>query len=256
MDIIEINDAAKRHPWELARAKVLTGTLLGLMKHKHRLDIADIGAGDCFFASELSRIMEQSGIAADIVCFDTGYNDATKTVHGKNITKANSISESGDNVFDMVLLLDVAEHVENDRPFFEEINGLMKDSARILVTVPAFQRLFSAHDTYMRHHRRYSRKGLCDLMGGTGYKVEKCHYFFFSLFLIRWLQKSTSLKQASELDQSIASGWKFPETHIATKAAVWMLHVDFNVCAFLAGLNIYIPGLSVLAIAKKQENLD
>lgn len=256
MDIIEINHDAKRHPWELARATVLTRTLLGLTKHKQRLEIADIGAGDCFFASELSRILEKSGIAADIVCIDTGYNDATKTVNGKNITKANSISESGDNAYDMLLLLDVAEHVENDCLFLEELNGMMKDSARILVTVPAFQSLFSSHDTYMKHHRRYSRKGLCDLMDGTGYKVEKCHYFFSSLFLIRWLQKATSLKQARKLDQSIALGWQFPEKHIATKAAVWMLHVDFNVCAFLAGLNIYIPGLSVLAIAKKQEHRD
>jgi len=64
------------------------------------------------------------------------------------------------------LLLDVLEHVEDDRALAEAVVELMPRGARLFVTVPADMRLWSEHDISFGHFRRYDRRGFCALWDG------------------------------------------------------------------------------------------
>lgn len=84
--------------------------------------------------------------------------------------------------YDLVALLDVLEHVEQDREALASIAATLKPGGRILLTVPAFPWMWSAHDEVNHHKRRYTRKTLRGVIGGAGLKIEMLSWFNSLLF--------------------------------------------------------------------------
>lgn len=64
------------------------------------------------------------------------------------------------SAFDVILMADVLEHVEDDRAFLRDVVTNMQRGATLLITVPAHPWLWSSHDTALEHHRRYSAAAL------------------------------------------------------------------------------------------------
>ncbi|MDR2578426.1 MAG: hypothetical protein LBC70_06420 [Chitinispirillales bacterium] len=120
----------------------------------------------------------------------------------------------------------------------------------MLITVPAFQSLFSNHDVFLKHRRRYGRKQLLVLLRSCGLHVEKCHYFYSGLFFARWASLLLTKEKPVEKQTSIGE-WRFGEKHVITRIVRAILNIDFRVCAALAKLRIYLPGLSLLAVCRK-----
>lgn len=83
--------------------------------------------------------------------------------------------------FDVVSLFDVLEHIGEDDRALRNIAGMLKQSGRIILTVPAHQWLWSRIDELSSHHRRYDRKGLTSLLDSCGFDVVECRYFFTAL---------------------------------------------------------------------------
>lgn len=75
-------------------------------------------------------------------------------------------------------LLDVIEHVAEPVAALREWRLRMDPGARLVVTVPALQWAFSAWDTGLGHHRRYSRKCLRGCLEEAGFEVTTCDYLF------------------------------------------------------------------------------
>ena len=75
-------------------------------------------------------------------------------------------------------MLDVIEHIEDDRAALEAWRARMDPGARLVVTVPALRWAFSSWDTELGHFRRYSRRGLRRVMESAGFTVERCDYLF------------------------------------------------------------------------------
>lgn len=94
--------------------------------------------------------------------------------------------------FDFVFLLDVLEHIEDDAAFLREVTGLLHSHSKVLISVPAFQWLWSDHDRMCNHFRRYSKKYLIKLLESCGYKIEFCSYYSTILFPLVILQKIIS----------------------------------------------------------------
>jgi len=88
--------------------------------------------------------------------------------------------ESG--AYDLVTALDVIEHVEDDRAALQGLARCLKPGGRILVTVPAFPFLWSAHDVANHHHRRYTRATLKAAVEQAGLKLEFMGWFNSLLF--------------------------------------------------------------------------
>jgi SAM-dependent methyltransferase len=84
--------------------------------------------------------------------------------------------------FDLIGLFDVLEHVEDDQAALSALGTRLSDTGRILMTVPAFPWLWSAHDTRHHHFRRYTRQSLRQIADAAGLRVETSFYFNTTLF--------------------------------------------------------------------------
>jgi SAM-dependent methyltransferase len=84
--------------------------------------------------------------------------------------------------FDLIVATDVIEHIKNDKKEIIKISDLLKKDGHILITVPAFQILYSSKDISLKHYRRYSKNDLRDLLHKYFHEI-KFTYFNFFLFL-------------------------------------------------------------------------
>jgi len=83
---------------------------------------------------------------------------------------------------DVVLLLDVLEHLDDDVAALRTARRALRDGGRLVVTVPAYAWLWSGHDVVLGHRRRYTRPELIAAVGRAGFSVERCSYFNSLLF--------------------------------------------------------------------------
>ncbi|MDR2583639.1 MAG: class I SAM-dependent methyltransferase [Fibromonadaceae bacterium] len=235
MDLVEKTSNVNRHPWELSR----TQCLLNILKKNIINDVADIGAGDRFFTSKLLPF-----VSGTIYAIDTGYNEVSKIIDGihcfNDISKLPKLNCDG-----TILFMDVLEHIQNDTAFLNDVLDKMPAGGFVLITVPAFQFLFSEHDKFVKHSRRYNKKRLLALLNSQHLNVEKIHYFYTSLFFVRMV--SFLFKK---IKPAAVGNWNFSDKHIITRLIYAILNIDFRICAFFAKFNIYLPGLSLLAICK------
>ena len=84
--------------------------------------------------------------------------------------------------FDLVVALDVLEHIDDDLGALRSIHGMLKARGRVIATVPAFQFLWSVHDEKLHHKRRYRAPELVSRMEEAGFRPVHQSYFNFLLF--------------------------------------------------------------------------
>jgi len=93
-----------------------------------------------------------------------------------------------DEQFNVVIAIDVLEHVEDDGAAIREINRVTKKGGKVILTVPAFQMLWSRRDVQCHHHRRYLRDDFRSKVQKNGFRVLKSTYInlplFFPLFMM------------------------------------------------------------------------
>jgi len=84
--------------------------------------------------------------------------------------------------YDLVAVLDVVEHIQDDVAALKAMAECLKPGGKILITVPAHQWMWSAHDVVNHHHRRYSKAGLARVIRAAGLEPRKLGYFNSLLF--------------------------------------------------------------------------
>ena len=87
-----------------------------------------------------------------------------------------------DRTYHLIALLDVLEHVDGDEAALKSIADKLAPGGKILVTVPAYQWMWSAHDEAHHHKRRYSKRGLRAVAEKAGLKADRIGYFNSLLF--------------------------------------------------------------------------
>lgn len=79
--------------------------------------------------------------------------------------------------FDLVCATDVIEHLDDDVAALAGMRRVSKPLGRLLLTVPAYQALWSESDVQLHHRRRYSARRLSRAVGQAGWQVERMTYF-------------------------------------------------------------------------------
>ena len=149
--------------------------------------ILDVGAGSGFF----SRYLLSHSSAQEAWCVDVSYEgDADSCEAGKELYFRRSI-EFVDA--DLVLLMDVLEHVDDDVELLKEYAKKVPRGSRFLISVPAFQFLWSGHDDFLDHKRRYTLHQLKDVVASAGLRVKSGSYYFGMVFPI-----ATTLRLANK----------------------------------------------------------
>jgi hypothetical protein len=138
--------------------------------------ILDVGAGSGFF----SKMLLRETAATSAVCVDSGYTeDWSETHFGKTITfrRAGPVGDA-----DVVLLMDVLEHVDDDVGLLSGYAEPARSGTRFVVSVPAFSWLWSPHDEFLDHRRRYTLNQIVRVMSAAGLSPVAGFYFFAALF--------------------------------------------------------------------------
>lgn len=94
----------------------------------------------------------------------------------------------------------------------------------MLITVPAYQWLWSAHDVFLHHKRRYTARALRQVFNESGLHIDRITYFNTLLLaaLARLKDRIVSLKRSSgtgfplPLTNSIFYAIFFSERHMLT----------------------------------------
>jgi 2-polyprenyl-3-methyl-5-hydroxy-6-metoxy-1,4-benzoquinol methylase len=138
--------------------------------------LLDVGAGSGFF----SRHLLIEGGAQSALCVDVGYElSRDETVDGKPVLYRR---DCGPTDCDLVLMMDVLEHVDNDAGLVRHYAAKVPSGAHFLVTVPAFRFLWSGHDVFLEHKRRYTLPEIEATLRDAGLTIVKGAYFFGFIF--------------------------------------------------------------------------
>ncbi len=170
-------------------------------------EILDVGAGSGYF----SKALLQAGICEKAICVDTAYvTERTELQDGRRIEFVRDVTDVTQG---LILMMDVIEHVDDDVAFIRSYTDRMPRGAALLITVPAFQFLWSGHDVFLEHRRRYTLKALHRTIERAGLEVVRSRYFFSALFPLvcairlwgRLRLSSASFVPRSDL--RVHSGW-------------------------------------------------
>ncbi len=143
------------------------------------LPVADVGAGDGVFTRAIIRRFPGSVSRATLV--DSGYaSEETSLMDGVAVDRVRVLPSPLDAR--LILLMDVLEHVERDWEFLREVASCARPGTRFFITVPAFRLLWSKHDRYLGHFRRYRLAELVALCRGAGLVPRARFYFFATIF--------------------------------------------------------------------------
>jgi len=146
-----------------------------------------------------------------------------------------------------VTLLDVLEHVADDRRFLaEEVVPLVAPDGTLVVSVPAHPHLFSAHDTALHHERRYRRGELLERLDAH-FEVVETGPLFTSLLAPRAAQ--VALERLGRRTESRGVGaWEHGDR--LTRAVTGALRLDARAGRAAARRHLALPGLSVWAVCR------
>lgn len=166
------------HWWFMSRRKFLLRLIQSLRKQSPV--ILDVGAGTGGNLLALSNYGDAFGIdiseKAVAFCRERGL---------KNIIQCPAERiEYPDKTFDIIICLDLLEHVINPPEALTEMGRALKDDGRIIIMVPALRILWSQHDEALCHLRRYEKVSLTYDLVESGFRIEKMGYLFFTSFFI------------------------------------------------------------------------
>jgi SAM-dependent methyltransferase len=163
-----LGDQVKSHWYYRAKLAALTTTIADLGVKR----VLDIGAGSGFF----SRALLETTSASSATCVDLGYDcERDERVAGKPLAFRKSLAESD---ADVVLMMDVIEHVEDDVGIVKDYVDKVAPGTRFVVTVPAFMWLWSGHDVYLEHYRRYTLRQIEAVLVAAGLQIERGQYIY------------------------------------------------------------------------------
>lgn len=245
MDLSERSDAVRRHPWEVARSRFFR-SLVGRHTDAPALrSVLDVGAGDGWFAGELLADVPQE---CELVCWDINYTDEDlETTLGPRVRR---VTEAPDRPFDLVLLLDVIEHIADDAAFLERsVIPRLHQHSVLVVSVPAFQALYSDHDRALGHERRYRPAELHELLADRLDVVERGG-LFTTLLPARALSLVAE-RAGRQGSTDGVGGWRGGPA--LTSALTGALGADASAGAWLARHGVRTPGLSTWAVCRAKQ---
>lgn len=259
MDLKEAKNkkSENRHPWELARLEVVNRLLKTKLEslNANGGTLLDLGCGDTWFIENLSaRYPGIRFVAVDIAFTADMLSELRSKYEGSMISVYESLDEAADSIpkqVDVVLLLDVIEHIENDIEFLKWVQTFpfINHNTEFAITVPAYQWLFSAHDVFLDHYRRYTNSMLVQHINQADMKHSMVGYFFFSLYLARIL---VWMKEKILGRKKVTTGLvEWTGGSAVTSIIKGVLMFDFGISGTLRKLGIKIPGLSNYIICKK-----
>ncbi len=194
------------HWWYRGRRRIIRAELDGLPLPRPAR-ILDAGCGSGRTLEELADYGTVAGLELD--------PDAAQMARGRDLGEVvvGRVEEMpwDDASFDLITCLDVIEHTPDDGPALCELYRVTRPGGFLLVTVPAYQALWSLHDEANHHFRRYSRRSLRTAVTAAGWNV--CRISPFNSLLlapaaaVRIAQRRRGRGDAHTTDLDVGPRW-------------------------------------------------
>ena len=111
-----------------------------------------------------------------------------------------------DNCVDVVVALNVLEHIEDDRAALKQLHRILKPGGHAILEVPANQDLYDFYDKQLKHFRRYSLNELSDKSERAGFVLKNAsHLGFFVYPVFRFMKLRNKEKMKRINVQSVDS---------------------------------------------------
>lgn len=191
MDLKEVNELSilsERKHWWIRTRFLYIDKLFNFFSKNKKLIVAEYGCGtgqNLWYLKEESPVTNQISKAVGI---DPNLSSDFKTDWSDEKFKLSSdLNEFKSGEADAVLAMDVLEHVDNDEEALKHWVSTMNKDGHILITVPAFQSLWSYHDVFLEHKKRYTKKDLTEVARKAGLKPVYIKYAFGYLFPVVYI---------------------------------------------------------------------
>jgi SAM-dependent methyltransferase len=233
----QTHEVEDQHWWYRGRRTVLDGVIAGLGLPAGAR-ILDAGCGSGRNMIELARHGPVTGIELSEPSVALARAREVGQVISGSVLELPFAADS----FDLAVSLDVIEHLEDDLRALRELRRTVAPGGALLLTVPAYQWLWSGHDVINHHHRRYTRRTLRDVAERAGWQQVRTTYFNSLLLpvaiMLRALDRLNTKTTESSLDL-----WVPPQP------LNWLLERPLAIEAALIQRGGRIPaGLSLLAV--------
>ncbi|MBG29587.1 MAG: hypothetical protein CMI31_06250 [Opitutae bacterium] len=173
------------HWWYVGRRAVIRRFLdlicpeIKMIHPDEALRILDYGCGTGFMLGLLGEYGEAIGADSSELSIELSRKRGHENVY---LQKSHADLPESKCPFHLVTLLDVLEHVEDDIDLLKKLAEITADGGMLLITVPAYQWLWSGEDHVSQHYRRYSNKSLMHVIQKAG--LEKVHLTYFNFWLL------------------------------------------------------------------------
>lgn len=249
MDLVEQHgNIARRHPWETARADFFLRLCAG--EESVSRSVLDVGAGDAWFATGFCQRYPRD----HVVCWDAGYTAERMRTLQVATPGLTYVASAPEGPFDLVLLLDVLEHVQDDAAFLRDVLARLRGGGTVIVSVPAWPWLYGPHDVHLGHCRRYSPAGARRLLSAAGLKVEQAGGLFHALLPARALAVLAgrlSPHKETDTGRPVADLGNWGAGAAVTRVLDGILRLEGRVSQRLAAMGVEMPGLSWWARCRK-----
>jgi SAM-dependent methyltransferase len=227
-----------RHWWYRARRKVLSALIKRYAAVPAKAQILEIGCGTGHNLGMLGAFGSVDAIEVDAEARSLASQRLGRDVRNAPLPELSGIAEAS---YDLIALLDVLEHIEDDHAALVSIGKRLKENGRVLLTVPAHPWMWSGHDVANHHHRRYTRAAFRAVIEGAGFRIERLSAFNSLLFPLAVAQRGISKLVGKE-----GSDDALPPAPINA-----VFEAIFGLEAHLVGKVPMPPGLSFVAIASR-----
>jgi SAM-dependent methyltransferase len=168
------------HWWYVAKRRLIAQHWPPLASTARCLDV---GCGGGAVLLEAGRFLQAFGVDLSPQALRHGQGEGLS-----RLVRADASAlpfEAGS--FSIAAALDVLEHHPHPERLLEEVRRILTEDGVLIITVPAFQWMWSYADHVLGHYRRYTRSQLAAELKDTGFRIERLSYFHLWLLPVAWL---------------------------------------------------------------------
>ena len=225
-----------RHWWYRARREVIGALIRRKARPPKGAQLLEIGCGTGHNLAMLSEFGEVDALELDATARAVAERRLGRPVMDAPLPELRGVPERR---YDLIGAFDVIEHIEDDRAALVSIAKRLKPGGKLVVTVPAHQWMWSAHDEVNHHKRRYSKRGLKRLFERSPLKLEAIGYFNSLLFPVAVAKRLVSR----------AAGSQDSDLTLPPSPVNYLLERTFAAERGLIGRVPLPPGVSLFAVA-------
>jgi SAM-dependent methyltransferase len=184
-----------RHWWYRARRKIIAELIRREARLPKNAQILEIGCGTGHNLAMLSGFGHVEGLELDDEARALSEKRLGRKVMSSPLPELAGVP---DRHYDLIGAFDVIEHIDDDHAALASIATKLKAGGTFMMTVPAHQWMWSAHDSVNHHKRRYSKRSLKALIDASPLELKRAGYFNSLLFPLAVAERAASKLRGKE----------------------------------------------------------